>query len=467
MRKLKGTMVIELTDVNTQEVETITEENMITNLVNNMLGINPMAVHYISAGEYDNTLIWNTDLLPICPNMIGGILLFPSSITEDADNIYLSSNNLPVAYASNDVNATANTKRGSMNLTESMALTNGYKFVWEFTPSQGNGAIAAIGLTSKHGGANAYGSEVNDTTGFLKIKRIGLNSDMSSAMMDRVFRAVEMDFQNNLVYCIGFVESTVIIWKLRIPTFDIGLNEKLNDSTLSLLDTTVLNPVTFHFYGSYIPYGDFIDGRDGYWYGFANQANSSGSATMLWIKIRKSDLSFTEGTWTLSNVTIPAIGSYKNSSGPQRASRAVLRNGYLYIPSYDNTGIYKINIANNTDVNFISFGFTSAMRPLGGSGSCENYLILIGDLIIGWDFQIDINDNVIQTAGTARLENIATPVFQYKHFLFFWGGSYTYQYRLTYMLMPYLATINNLSQAVVKDANKTMKITYTLTETTA
>ena len=170
MRKLKGTMVIELTDVNTQEVETITEENMITNLVNNMLGINPMAVHYISAGEYDNTLIWNTDLLPICPNMIGGILLFPSSITEDADNIYLSSNNLPVAYASNDVNATANTKRGSMNLTESMALTNGYKFVWEFTPSQGNGAIAAIGLTSKHGGANAYGSEVNDTTGFLKIK---------------------------------------------------------------------------------------------------------------------------------------------------------------------------------------------------------------------------------------------------------------------------------------------------------
>ena len=58
-----------------------------------------------------------------------------------------------------DVNAMANT-RGSMNLTESMKLSDGFKFVWEFTPSQGNGTIAAVGLTSKHGGANAYGSEV-------------------------------------------------------------------------------------------------------------------------------------------------------------------------------------------------------------------------------------------------------------------------------------------------------------------
>lgn len=73
---------------------------------------------------------------------------------RDADNIYQSSDNMPVAYASNDVNATTNTKRGSMNLTESKTLENGYRFVWEFTPSQGNGTIAAVGLTSRHGGAN-------------------------------------------------------------------------------------------------------------------------------------------------------------------------------------------------------------------------------------------------------------------------------------------------------------------------
>lgn len=64
----------------------------------------------------------------IYPNMIGGISLFPKAVTKNADNIYLSSDNLPVAYASNDVSATANTRRRSMNLTESKALENGYRY---------------------------------------------------------------------------------------------------------------------------------------------------------------------------------------------------------------------------------------------------------------------------------------------------------------------------------------------------
>ena len=401
-------------------------------------------------------------MLPICPNMIGGILLFPKAITEDADNIYLSSDNLPVAYASNDVNATANVKRGSMNLTESKALDDGYRFVWEFTPSQGNGTIAAVGLTSKHGGENAYGSDVGDDTPFLQIKKISL--DLDDSVMEVLYKVVDVDFENNLLYAIGYANNTVQVYKYRIPIFNIGLNEMLNDTTLTLLDETVLQCSTFKFYGSYTPYGDFIDGKDGYWYGFSNQQNTSGNATMLWIKIKKSDLSFTEGSWTLSNVAIPAIGSYKYDRYPGRTKRAVIRNGYLYIPAYDKTGIYKINLANSTDVTKIDFGFTSAMKPLGGSSNCENYLILVGDLIIGWDFQVTVNDTVIQTAGAVRLEDICTEVFQYKEYIFYWASSYLNQYRMTYLLTPYLATINNLPQAVVKNADKTMKITYTLTE---
>lgn len=401
-------------------------------------------------------------MLPICPNMIGGILLFPKAISEGADNIYLSSDNLPVAYASNDVNATANTRRGSMNQTESKALDNGYRFVWEFTPSQGNGTIAAVGLTSKQGGANAYGSDVGDATPFLQLRKVEL--DLDDAMLEVLYKVVEVDFENNLLYAIGYSGNTVQVYKYRIPVFNVGLNEKLDDSTLTLLDETVLNCSTFKFYGSYTPYGDFIDGKDGYWYGFSNQQNSSGNAKMLWIKIKKSDLTFTEGQWTLSNVAIPEIGSCKYDNYPGRVTRGVIRSGYLYIPSYDKTGIYKINLSNSTDVTKIEFGFTSAMKPLGGSSNCECYAVIVGDLIIGWDFQVDINDRVIQTVGSVRLEDICTPLFQYKEYLFFWASSYMNQYRMTYLLTPYLATINNLSQAVVKNADKTMKITYTLTE---
>ena len=74
--KLKGNMVIELTDESTGEVETIEESNMVTNAVNNLLGINPMGIFYMMGGQYETGLIWNAEMLPICPNMIGGILLF-------------------------------------------------------------------------------------------------------------------------------------------------------------------------------------------------------------------------------------------------------------------------------------------------------------------------------------------------------------------------------------------------------
>lgn len=91
-------------------------------------------------------------------------------------------------------------------------------------------------------------------------------------------------------------------------------------------------------------------------------------------------------------------------------------------------------------------------------------MTLIGDLIVAGDFQVTADDTVIHTQGSARLNDAATPLFQYKHFLLGWGGSYGNEYRNMYLLTPYLASVNNLSSAVVKTVDKTMKITYTLTE---
>ena len=110
--KLKGTMVLELTDEATGAVETVTEENMVTEAVNNILGMNPMGVFY-SEKDLADVFNWNGAMLPICPNMVGGILLFPKTLEEDAAYIYEMSDNLPVAYASNNVNTTANTARAA------------------------------------------------------------------------------------------------------------------------------------------------------------------------------------------------------------------------------------------------------------------------------------------------------------------------------------------------------------------
>ena len=315
---LKGVMTIELTDAATGAVETVTEENMITESVNNILGLNPMGIFYAATGQYDSAVLWNGNLLPICPNMIGGILLFSKALTEDAANIYAMSDNLPVAYASNDVNSTSNLARGSLNLTESMALEDGYKFVWEFTPSQGNGTIAAVALTSALGGQNGYGSLVADASTFLQLKAADIGS-LSDASKMVLFEAAEMDFENDLLYSITYENASVRIRKLRLPIFSIGLNEKLDDSTYTVLEDQALQTATFEFLGDYTKYGEFMDGQDGYWYGFSNEGNSSGDASMLWVKISKTDYSFTEGQWTLSNACLMDVGNRELGSFPERS----------------------------------------------------------------------------------------------------------------------------------------------------
>ena len=39
-----------------------------------------------------------------------------------------------------------------------------------------------------------------------------------------------------------------------------------------------------------------------------------------------------------------------------------MRKGYLYVPSYDKKGVYKINVANSADVTLIPLGFTSKKK---------------------------------------------------------------------------------------------------------
>lgn len=460
---LHGEMVIELADEDTDTVETIREENMVTNAVNHLLGLNPMGVFYKVSGEYDDMLLWNDVLLPICPNMIGGILLYGTALTENVDNIYPSSANLPVAYASNDVNATSDTARGSMNLVESKALEDGYKFVWEFTPSQGNGTIAAVALTSALGGKAVFGNGVDSSSGYLKVRetRLETQSDDELALL---YSAVEVDFENNVLYSLRFVDSSVIVRKLRFPVFSLGLNDRLNDTMAAVLEETTLHCSTFSFTTGYTPYGDFLDGHDGYWYGFSNSANSSGDAVMKWIKINKGDLTFTEGTWTLANAHLQAIGSFKIDTYVNRAVRGVVRNGYLYLMGYEKTGVYKINLGNATDITLIPLGFESAFRTLSGASTSQTYMAMVNDFIIGYDFLIKADDTVVQLAGASRFPYIGTPIFQYKEFLTGFGGNYGTDCHTTWLLMPYLASINNLSQAIVKNADKTMKITYTLTE---
>ena len=212
---------------------------------------------------------------------------------------------------------------------------------------------------------------------------------------------------------------------------------------------------------------DFFDGKDGYWYGFWAGTNKSGNASMIKIKINKSDFSFTEERMTLNGVTCQAVGYHGGyNTNPQRNVQSVLMNGYLYMVSYDKTKVYKINIENAADIKEIPLGSATAYScndDYYRSGSI--YLANLGDWIVGSDFRINTEDKVFRKANSAQWTYTSTPLFQYGPYFFSFGGYYANSTRQNLFLWtPYLATINNLETSVIKTTDKTMKITYTIQE---
>lgn len=457
--KLKGITTIELRDVNTGEVTTVEQENMVTNALGNFFGSNPMGV-FNSLVNSRTIKHFNRYFIPICPNLLGGILLFSEALEENADKLLVGSAELPMAYASNNANPYDDVKRGSMNLNESMAITNGYKFVWDFSTSQGNGTIAALALTSCYGGAAVYGNIYDDTSPFFLMKQDDI-SGHAGKIRQIYSLAVEMDVQNEVIYSIKYATDGITITKAHIPIHTIGLTDNLDGSSYEILEEHVINPTTFQFVNYINLNGAFYDGRDGYWYGFGNRYNSSGSATVYWIKINKEDYSFTEGKWTLSATYLEEAGTI-DSGYVNRTSKGCVRNGYWYTQAYNRKGFYKINVNNPADITLIDLGITTNDYGIGDGTAPNCTLVLLEDILFGKEFMILADDTVVLTKGDNKISYLSTPLFQWKQFLFgFTGGQ-----RSIYMFTPYLATINNLDRAVVKTADKTMKITYTLTEVT-
>ena len=192
---------------------------------------------------------------------------------------------------------------------------------------------------------------------------------------------------------------------------------------------------------------------------------------MYGIKISKEDYSITDlGTQTLSSCLLVQVRRIYHTP--------VISNGYVYIPKYDTASsgsyyayasstLYKVNLTNFADITEISTGdafptYTdcdgiSLCRMADGSilygdrwvrsdDSCVTISALAGDL--GWyidSFNADHPVFLFRTFMVAEIKESGDTL----------GCIAVNPY--------YLATINNLSSPVTKTADKTMKITYTLT----
>lgn len=271
----KGKSIIELTDVNTGEVEVHEDENMVTNALATVLS-ELMRGNIYNLFCYRDSLsnnvinrmskITKLGIFPLYNYGIGGIFLFEQPQTENVNNIYPNGLTSLTGYASNHSNGVQLDKKlGSMDLTNSGPIENGYKFVWDFTTEQANGVISALALTTAAAGRVGLGSEysLGSDTEIIKngnsvtipenlsctfipclqsylTSYSGNNSIFYQSVTDKFSSygcIVKFDFENRIFISCRCVDTSVILVEyykfyddILDPNYDNNLNFKLLDS---------------------------------------------------------------------------------------------------------------------------------------------------------------------------------------------------------------------------------------------
>lgn len=449
---MKGKTIIELTDVKTKKKEVLKDDNLVTDVLEKILTLNP------------NGLLTNINkdtFYPIVEKIVGGILLFKDKIIEDKNTSFVSTSNECIGYAGQVEGVQENPLQGSFNKQESKATSNGYKFVWDFGTSKANGKISSVCLTNAKAGGGYFGTKSNGETNRIKLgedKYLIKNTD--TEMKKKYVNVVEANFEENYIVSIVPESDHLRIIKSREPL----LNFRLNDS-LSFLNEKNITETKIKYKKSYGTYGVciYVDAENYY---LLKTSTSGGNTNVTKLKINKANNSMEETEFTLENVKIENIGSYSLDYDYYRIIKSVLRGGYVYAVSTDEKYVVKFAINNPVDVTKIEPKFTLKTGSVSShTTGCGMYIL--GDMIMGTNFTIDKNDKVTEIAQS-DLSTIECIPLSYGPFLlgYFANGESSgdkYLRKVLYLITPYSATINNLSKTVEKTADKTMKITYYLT----
>jgi hypothetical protein len=449
---MKGKTIIELTDVKTKKKEVLKDDNLVTDVLEKILTLNP------------NGLLTNINkdtFYPIVEKIVGGILLFKDKITEDKNTSFVSTSNECIGYAGQVEGVQENPLQGSFNKQESKATSNGYKFVWDFGTSKANGKISSVCLTNAKAGGGYFGTKSNGETNRIKLGEDKyLIKDTDTEMKKKYVNVVEANFEENYIVSIVPESDHLRIIKSREPL----LNFRLDDS-LSFLDEKNITETKIKYKKSYGTYGVciYVDAENYY---LLKTSTSGGNTNVTKLKINKANNSIEETEFTLENVKIENIGGYSLDYDYYRTIKSVLRGGYVYAVSTDEKYVVKFAINNPVDVTKIEPKFTLKTGSVSShTTGCGMYIL--GDMIIGTNFTIDKNDKVTEIAQS-DLSTIECIPLSYGPFLlgYFANGESSgdkYLRKVLYLITPYSATINNLSKTVEKTADKTMKITYYLT----
>lgn len=473
---LKGKTTFELTDVNTGEVEVIEDSNMITNGLQEFL----RTYGYFGCDVLsDDTVRTNS----LWVNLLGGLFLFDTALDEDASNTFMPAGVKMIGNGSKDVaNSGAVTELGSYNNTESGLQSDGsIKFVYDFNTAQANGTIACACLTSKVGGYMGMGNDSNryynesyylDT--YISDKNcysgIAGAKDDTSHILYPVYSENAIYFTNpyNITYSSSYasqhwsVTKKIQILKVRAGFTSVGIKDRRDlRNIVATYDVDIPQDI-LDYMGTSTNYTIISRDSERNVYVIFNKSSSSelNAGAFCWIMKIDKDMKATAYKFT-------------NNVGAKlylKLNCITFDGDYLWVQSY-NSPRYLYGIKYSDSMQIIETGEDTDLRNLytvgknligihGSYGGNRNYAPTVYDVVNRTHRQVN--------GSLYSSEFVFIPFVDKK-------GVYLRVYRsssqsstpnnLYVMKDPrYLATINNLSEPVVKTASKTMKVTYTITE---
>ena len=471
---MKGKTIIELTNVNTGEVTTYEDENLIT------YGANK----YINTGYFNyNSYRTHADMLPVSEKALGGILLFDNTLEEDPNNYHLPDPSVAklIGHAGREISTyPVDDTRGSFMEAESGKIENGYKSVWNFGASQGNGNISSICLTNhifgylglKNWGEGLFNFYRSTPSVDYPIKNAYLTwvtenfnnrTDYFSGSLSTSESIPSVLYSNNEENPLNEIEEYVNMYLSNNTTLkyekrvdrknNVRLNYSSQFSTMEEKDITIDSNALENISSSY-----FLsfqrNPKDNKYYSIAVYNNR--------LIVVKFDL---ETQKLEKEISLALVSTYPLYTSSNMRSNFVIRDNNFYTllrsgNSYDIL-LFKIDLLNKNYVNLTD--------KIGGSFSGEqnptNIAITPNETIILPVGLLDKNDNfysgslkfhriVNNNTGTGTL--ITNSLISNKT-----CPSNLYD---TIPNIFYLGSINNLSTPITKTSDHTMKITYILTE---
>ena len=459
---IKGHTEIQLTDVNSKKTKVFHDDNMLTNGIRDYIKNHGLLHNNAFPANVRGDFI---------KSLLGGVMLFDTRLTEDADEYYIPAGVLMVANGCmNVLNGSETgdpTELGSYNASESGWQDDNhtvFRMVYDWNTAQGNGTIRCACLTSALRG---YIGEGNGTSKLSKGNNTYYNMIAFGDMIERQAPLFDDGSNRQLVMLmiLGNWSYWVIteynhndhvyVYKLHMSNTEFDIRDVFGSSTSQFVTNNLIEVLDLELTD--------IEGVTSYFdeasaVGYADSTNiyiicTGGTGKLTEIKL------LLDGTF----VSAETITSHDLGIGDNRnLSIMDIYDGYFYIKAMkpDNTSdLYKVQLTNIANVELIDDDRSSWVDVDSYLTEHNGRLLLTNGDIYDPVLNRRLITNTLQSITGRKVFNDQKALITYKD---------TGRYGSRYMVARdanYLASINNLSQDITKDATQTMKLIYTLTFT--